>query len=129
MTVLYTTHYMEEAQELSDRIGIMDQGELIALGTLEELTRIVGERETLVLSLVQEGQNQALSERIQSLEGIEAVSSTDGQVVVNVEDAEKVLADIVSAASELNTNVRTIEIREPNLETVFLHLTGRALRD
>jgi ABC-2 type transport system ATP-binding protein len=63
------------------------------------------------------------------LEGIEAVSSTDGQVVVNVEDAEKVLADIVSAASELNTNVRTIEIREPNLETVFLHLTGRALRD
>ena len=129
MTVLYTTHYMEEAQELSDRIGIMDQGELIALGTLEELTRIVGERETLVLSLVQEGQNQALSERIESLEGIEAVSSTDGQVVVNVEDAEKVLADIVSAASELNANVRTIEIREPNLETVFLHLTGRALRD
>lgn len=129
MTVLYTTHYMEEAQELSDRIGIMDQGKLIALGTLDELTQIVGERETLVLNLVQEAKNQTLSDEIRSMDGVEEVTATDGQVMVNVAEAEAVLADIVSAASDLDISVRTIEIREPNLETVFLHLTGRALRD
>jgi ABC-2 type transport system ATP-binding protein len=129
MTVLYTTHYMEEAQELSDRIGIMDQGKLIALGTLEELTRIVGERETLVLNLVQEGKSRELSQAIRSMDGVDEVTGTDGQVIVNVAEAEAVLADIVGTASKLAVSVRTIEIREPNLETVFLHLTGRALRD
>jgi ABC-2 type transport system ATP-binding protein len=129
MTVLYTTHYMEEAQELSDRIGIMDQGKLIALGTLDELTRIVGEHETIILSLSQEGREQALVESLQTLDEIDEVSATDGQVIANVAEAEAVLASIVGKASSLGLTVRTIEIREPNLETVFLHLTGRALRD
>ncbi len=129
MTVLYTTHYMEEAQELSDRIGIMDQGKLIALGTLDELTQIVGEHETLVLNLIQEGKNQALSDKVRSMDGVAEVTATDGQVMVNVADAEAVLADIIGTASDLDISVRTIEIREPNLETVFLHLTGRALRN
>jgi ABC-2 type transport system ATP-binding protein len=129
MTVLYTTHYMEEAQELSDRIGIMDQGKLIAIGTLDELTRIVGERETLVLNLVQEGKSQQLSQAVRSMDGVDEVTGTDGQVIINVAEAEAVLADIVGTASKFGVSVRTIEIREPNLETVFLHLTGRALRD
>jgi len=129
VTVLYTTHYMEEAQELSDRIGIIDHGKLIALGTLDALTQTVGENETLILKLSQEAGGAALSEALQSQETILQTSASDGEVVVNVTSAEAALPLVVSQASSLGLNIRTIDIREPNLETVFLHLTGRALRD
>jgi ABC-2 type transport system ATP-binding protein len=128
-TVLYTTHYMEEAQELSDRIGIMDRGKLIAIGTLAELTRLVGEHETLIFQLAQSAGGAALAARAASMAGVYEATSNDGEVIVNAGSAESVLPGVVSAASDLGLNVRTVEIREPNLETVFLHLTGRALRD
>jgi ABC-2 type transport system ATP-binding protein len=129
MTVLYTTHYMEEAQELSDRVGIIDHGALIALGTQEELTRLVGENETLRLRF---GETQPLDELAQSIEalpGVAQVSVAEGEVVVIVPDAEVVLPEIIRRANELGVHIRSINIEEPNLESVFLHLTGRALRD
>jgi ABC-2 type transport system ATP-binding protein len=129
MTVLYTTHYMEEAQELSDRIGIIDQGKLIAIGTLDELTEMVGEHETLVFSLLQEAYISELVASVEKIDEVLEVSARDGQLVVNTPSAEHVLPAIISLASELGLSIRNIEIREPNLETVFLHLTGRALRD
>ena len=109
MTLLYTTHYMEEAQELSDRVGIIDHGELIALGTQKELTQQVGETETLILHI---GENDDPETLANSLDGV-----------------KDVLAAVVSNANEQNIKIRSIDIREPNLEAVFLHLTGRALRD
>ncbi|MGC9357511.1 MAG: ABC transporter ATP-binding protein [Anaerolineae bacterium] len=129
LTVLYTTHYMEEAQELSHRIGIIDRGKLIAIGTLEELTQMVGENETLILSLYQEGGGDKLAQAVQGTGGIQQVSASDGEVVLNAESAEDTLPLVLGKASELGLSIRTIEIREPNLESVFLHLTGRALRD
>ncbi len=129
VTILYTTHYMEEAQELSDRIGIIDHGKLIALGTFEELIQLVGQHETLRLQLLQEGGGAELAAALQSLEGIIQVSATDGEVLVNVTSAEATLATVIGTATGLGLSVRTIDIREPNLEAVFLHLTGRALRD
>lgn len=129
VTILYTTHYMEEAQELSDRIGIIDHGKLIALGTLDELTQLVGEHETLRLQLLQEGGGADLAAALQSLPDVIQASSTNGEVLVNVTSAEATLAAVIGTATGLGLGVRTIEIREPNLETVFLHLTGRALRD
>jgi len=129
LTVLYTTHYMEEAQELSHRIGIIDHGKLIALGTLEELTQMVGEHETLTLKLNQEGGGSELAEQLQGLEGVFQASAENSKVVLNVRSAEEVLATALGKASGLGLSVRTVDIREPNLETVFLHLTGRALRD
>lgn len=129
VTILYTTHYMEEAQELSDRIGIIDHGKLIALGTLDELTQLVGEHETLRLQLLQEEGGVDLAAALQPLEGVIQASSTDGEVLVNVTSAEETLAAVIGTATGLGLSVRTIEIREPNLEAVFLHLTGRALRD
>jgi len=129
VTILYTTHYMEEAQELSDRIGIIDHGKLIALGTLAELIQLVGEHETLRLQLIQEDGGADLAAALQSLPDVIEASSTNGEVLVNVTSAEEALAAVIGTATGLGLSVRTIEIREPNLEAVFLHLTGRALRD
>jgi ABC-2 type transport system ATP-binding protein len=128
-TVLYTTHYMEEAQELSHRIGIMDHGKLIVLGTLAELVQMVGEHETLILRLQGEETGEALAAAMGEAGGVSKASSTNGEVVLNVESAEEVLPVALRRATDLGLTIRTVEIREPNLETVFLHLTGRALRD
>lgn len=129
MTVLYTTHYMEEAAELSDRVGIIDHGKLIALGTQKELTQVVGEHETLRLHLNDDQSGEALAAALQKLPGVIKASSIDHQVVVLVPEAEEALAPAITVANELGAKVRSVDIEEPNLETVFLHLTGRALRD
>ncbi len=129
MTVLYTTHYMEEAEELSDRVGIMDHGELIALGTQKELTQQVGESETLVLHVGENDDSQALAKSLNGLKDILEATVTDHEVSVTAHEAEDVLAAVITKANERGIRIRSIDIREPNLEAVFLHLTGRALRD
>jgi ABC-2 type transport system ATP-binding protein len=129
MTVLYTTHYMEEAQELADRVGIIDHGKLIALGTQKELTRMVGEHETLRLHLGEGEDCAALAEALRELPDTIQVSSVDGQVILIVPEAEDALPPAITAANRLGVRVRRVDIEEPNLEAVFLHLTGRALRD
>ena len=129
MTLLYTTHYMEEAQELSNRVGIIDHGDLIALGTQKELTRQVGETETLILHLNQNDSPEALAAALAGLEGVLQANTTDNQVTIITPEVEDVLAAVVGKANERGIKIRSIDIREPNLEAVFLHLTGRALRD
>ncbi len=129
MTVLYTTHYMEEAQELSNRVGIIDHGELIALGTQAELTRKVGENETLVLH-VDEGENaEALAKAVRGLEGVLKADVTDHTITIITPETEELLAPVITRANEINIKIRRVDIQEPNLEAVFLHLTGRGLRD
>ncbi len=135
MTVLYTTHYMEEAQELSHHIAIMDQGQIIALGTHAELVKIVGELDRVDLTL------NAPAERVlaawQATEGVHQVSavtapetgSHDGMVTLLVDDSNRVLPRLFESAAEAGIRITAVEIQEPNLETVFLHLTGRALRN
>jgi ABC-2 type transport system ATP-binding protein len=129
MTVLYTTHYMEEAQELSDRVGIIDHGRLIALGTQKELTQQVGQTETLVLHVGENDDPETLAASLKGIPGIQNAEATDHQVSVVCPEAEDVLAAVVTSANERGIKIRSIDIREPNLEAVFLHLTGRALRD
>ena len=129
MTILYTTHYMEEAQELSDRVGIMDQGKLIALGTQKELTRQVGKTETLVLHLDESEDPTRLSKALKKLPGVLEADTTDHEVNIITPEAEDILAGVVGKANDIGVKIRSIDIREPNLEAVFLHLTGRALRD
>jgi len=129
LTVLYTTHYMEEAAELSDRVGIMDHGKLIATGTQKELTRMVGENEGLRLHFSEGDQIEPLVQRLQSTPEIIQVSTTDHQVLVMVPAAEEALPLVISQANQEGVRVRSIDIEEPNLEAVFLHLPGRALRD
>lgn len=129
MTILYTTHYMEEAQELSDRVGIIDHGELIALGTQKELTAQVGEMDTLILHLGENEDPIHLAEMLSSLPGVLQANPTDHEVAVVTPSAEKLLAPIVSRTNELGIRIYSVDMREPNLEAVFLHLTGRALRE
>jgi len=127
MTVLYTTHYMEEAQELSNHIAIMDQGEIIAYGTHEELIQLVGEQTRMDLTLDTVGVQ--VMEAWRSVEGVSSVISEDSLVTVLVDDSNLVLPRLFDAANALGVRILSIDIQEPNLETVFLHLTGRALRD
>lgn len=129
MTVLYTTHYMEEAEELSDRVGIIDHGELIALGTQDELTRQVGHTDTLVLHIGENEDPEALAASLKDLPGILEANATDHEISIITPQAETILASVVGKASEGGIKIRSMDIREPNLEAVFLHLTGRALRD
>ncbi len=127
MTVLYTTHYMEEAQELSDNIAIMDQGKIIAHGTHDELVKIVGELDRIDLTINAEAGR--VLERWQATEGVHQVSAENGQLTLLVDDSNVVLPRLFESASRGGVRITSVEIQEPNLEAVFLHLTGRALRD
>jgi len=129
ITILYTTHYMEEAQELSDRVGIIDHGKLIALGTQKELTAQVGEMDTLILHLGENEDPVYLAEALSKLEGVLQANPTDHEVAIVTASAEELLAPVVSQSNELGIKIHSVDMREPNLEAVFLHLTGRALRD
>ncbi len=127
MTVLYTTHYMEEAAELSDHIAIMDQGKVIAYGTHDELIKLVGEQTRIDLTL--NAESATIFDAWHSVAGVSRIDATDGTVTVLVDDSNQVLPALFEAAAQANVRITSVDIQEPNLETVFLHLTGRALRD
>ena len=136
MTVLYTTHLMEEAQELSDRVGIIDHGEIIALGTQDELIQSVGEEDTLILKVAGGAVDGDLTERLQGeVAGLSQIlvergdSEDEGQITISAKRGRKALPDVIQLTEAAGVDVTSVEVREPDLETVFLHLTGRALRD
>ena len=129
MTVLYTTHYMEEAEELSTRVGILDHGELIALGTQAELNRQVGENDTLILHIDESQNGETLAAAVRKIRSVLKADITDHTVAVIAPEAEEIMAPVITRANELGIKIRSVDIKEPNLEAVFLTLTGRALRD
>ena len=127
MAVLYTTHYMEEAERLCDRIGIIDLGELKAEGTRHELVALVGQHDGVALQGT--GDIQAAADTCQALGAVRAASIKDGGVDLIVDDARTVLPELLRTASEAGLVITSVEVVEPDLEAVFLHLTGKALRD
>jgi ABC-2 type transport system ATP-binding protein len=126
-TVLYTTHYMEEAQELSDHIAIMDYGKLIANGTHEELVKIVGAMDRITVTINTE--SARVMEAWKAVKGVKQVTAEDGTLIILADDSNRVLPRLFETAASNGVRITSVAIQEPNLETVFLHLTGRALRD
>ena len=127
MAILYTTHYMEEAERLCDRIGIIDAGELKAEGTHRDLVRSIGERDIVRVGVA--GAPARAAEALGKLPAVHAVTTSDHAVELLVDDATRVVAAVVDATEASGTSITSVEIVQPNLEAVFLHLTGRALRD
>jgi ABC-2 type transport system ATP-binding protein len=125
--VLYTTHYMEEAQALCRRLAILDHGRVMATGTLEELRDLVGERDILQLG----GRFDAEAVR-RALEGrgdVEVVSAEEDGLVLAAEGASRRLPDLLATVSGAGGEIRETTLRQPSLETLFIKLTGRELRD
>lgn len=145
MTVIYTSHYMEEVEFLCDRVGIVDRGSLIALGTIDELKRLVGDENVISVRVdaLPDGALDALrgvpgvdgasAATAEAVEGApvetEAPAESGATVEVLSRDSGAVIADVVTALTGLGARIASIDVREPNLESVFLHLTGKSLRD
>ena len=127
MAVLYTTHYMEEAERLCDRVGIIDHGKLIAEGTRSELVSLVGEGDRV--RLLATGNLAKAAAELDGHPWVRQASATEEGIDLVVDDARSNLPAILTTAAAADVAVRSVEVTEPDLEAVFLHLTGRALRD
>ncbi len=143
MSVLYTSHLMEEIQEISDRVGVIDHGEMIALGTVSELIQKIGQEDRLIFKMGDQPVADAILRRIESdvptvtrveykqlaAETGDAINTAEGVLTIFAQRGRKALPDIIRITNDVGLEVLSVEIREPDLEAVFLSLTGRALRD
>lgn len=127
MTIIYTTHYMEEAEELCSRICIMDEGKIIASGTKQELVELVKERTRINIKLDKITGN--MPQIFKEIPGVSDAAVLDETVTLFGENGDILLAEIISRISEEKSKIRSLDIQKPDLEAVFLHLTGKALRD
>ncbi|MBP2098167.1 ABC transporter ATP-binding protein [Enterococcus rivorum] len=126
MTVLYTTHYMEEVEEISTRIIIMDHGKIIAEGSKESLKEVSGEK-NIVITL--ETSENLHTDCFYEIEGITDVKTLDQQLMISTIQGVENLDKIISSLLQQQQKICNIEIQSNNLETIFLDLTGRSLRD
>ncbi len=126
-TIVYTTHYLEEAETLCRRIGILDHGKLLAEGTVEELKRRLGSRETVTVR----GAFDAASARgrLAAVAGASVVSAEDGKIVLSVDGGGRAAVAVLQDVLGGGISVEAVSVEPPSLNRVFLDLTGRVLRD
>ena len=127
MSILYTTHYMEEAERLCDRICIIDEGRILAEGTRRELVDLVGQLDRVTLAAT--GTLPAAADALMGIDGVQDVTVSDGSLEITATGARTLLPEIIRVAADAGIAVSSVEVAEPDLEAVFLHLTGKALRD
>jgi len=127
MTVLYTTHYMEEAERLCHRVAIIDRGQIMALDTPKALIASLGGG--IIRLGLPETTKQEFIDQIKKLPAVKDISRKDNIFSVQTRHSQEALVQIIQLLNKANVTINSMEILEPNLETVFLHLTGRRLRD
>ena len=126
-TVIYTTHYLEEVEQLCDRIAIMDHGKILAEGTLDELKSRVGGRD--IVTVRGDFDAAAVKPQFEALNGVQVTSAEAGRLVLSVEGSGRGAVELLGSVLSGGLAVNGISIQPPSLNTLFLNLTGRELRD
>jgi ABC-2 type transport system ATP-binding protein len=127
-TILITTHHMEEADQLCDRVAIMDHGRILALDTPADLKRTLGS--ATVVNITASGALEKLADQVRAtVPSARTASFGDGQLHMTVDDPAGMLPLVLAAAEEVGVTVTDLSIAEPTLETVFINLTGKDLRE
>lgn len=127
LTIIYTTHYMEEAENLCSRICVMDEGKVIASGTQQELVELVKEKTQINIKL--DSVNDSIINSFKNIPGVIDAIADEDAVNLYGENGDILLAEIIANVSFHKRKIQSIDVKKPNLEAVFLHLTGKALRD
>ncbi len=126
LTILMTTHYMDEAEHLADQVGIIDHGRIVVEGTPRELTDQMGAD---VISIVGQGNSDAFIERVRASSFVQAVTTGNGVIQIGVDSGNRRLTEVVSLATSSSFIIEDISVAKPSLGDVFLKYTGRELRD
>ncbi|MDM5298858.1 ATP-binding cassette domain-containing protein [Bacillus pumilus] len=132
MTIIYTSHYMEEVEYLCETIAIMDQGSLLAIGNQHELRELVGQETEVILTIKSEnGQNEInkVCGYIHELHPTKELVVKGNKIKLFDPNPQELLSRLIREVTALNVQMVSAEIVEPNLENVFLYLTGKQLRD
>lgn len=127
MTIIYTSHYMEEVEFLCSRICIMDKGKIIASGSQEELVELTKGKSQISIEL--DKTDQSILDTLKGIKGVANAELIENMIVVTGENVDLLLAEIIIKLNNNRKHIASIDVKKPNLETVFLHLTGKALRD
>ncbi|OQY29027.1 MAG: hypothetical protein B6I38_08645 [Anaerolineaceae bacterium 4572_5.1] len=127
MTIVYTTHYMEAAERLCHRVAIIDKGKLIALDTPQSLIRNLGGG--LVLLKLHPRRFSAITEQGKQIPAVKDITQQDGKLVIHAYQVQHALVGILEIASKIGARIKAVEVLEPNLEAVFLQMTGKKLRN
>lgn len=127
ITIIYTSHYMEEVEYLCNELCIMDEGKIIASGTQQEMVELVKEKTQINIKLNKT--DEFVLNTLKEIDGVFDGKIEEDHIALFGSNADVILADIISKVSENGWLIETIDVKKPNLEAVFLHLTGKALRD
>ncbi|MGO9116989.1 MAG: ATP-binding cassette domain-containing protein [Desulfomonilaceae bacterium] len=126
VAIILTTHYMDEADQLCSRIAIIDRGKIVAMDTPERLKESLGGD---LLELTTPDSNDEFLERLRALEDLKNISAQEGTVLLTVKNGESVIPKVFEMAQALSVGITSVSLRKPNLEDVFIKLTGREIRD
>lgn len=127
MTIIYTSHYMEEVEYLCTRISIMDKGKIIESGTRDELIEVIKGNKRIEIRF--DKVSDELIEKIRDINYVNKIEIIENEITITINNGDEIFKDIIERVGETDGSILSIDVKKPNLEEVFLHLTGKALRD